>query len=140
MTASAGAAQVSMPHGRRRTELLMLAFALGVVLLAYAAVGLGLKGKLPSGMPTYVIVFAILMLAAHAAVRRWAPYSDPLLLPLAALLNGLGIVMMYRLQESGQHGNPGQPVVELSSTSTEYQLLWTGIGIIGLVLVSRVIP
>jgi cell division protein FtsW (lipid II flippase) len=135
MTAPAGAAQVPMPHGRRRTELLMLGFALGVVVFAYGAVGLGLKGKLPSGLPTYVIVFAILMLAAHAAVRRWAPYADPLLLPLAALLNGLGIVMMYRLQESGQHGNPGQPVAELSSTSTEYQLLWTGIGIIGLVLV-----
>ncbi len=64
MTVATGADQaVPMPHGRRRTELLMLAFALGVVLLAYGAVGLGLKGKLPSGLPTYVIVFAILMLA-----------------------------------------------------------------------------
>ncbi|HEY2640036.1 MAG TPA: FtsW/RodA/SpoVE family cell cycle protein [Streptosporangiaceae bacterium] len=134
MTAPAGATQIPMPHGRRRTELLMLGFALGVVLFAYGAVGLGLKGKLP-GLPSYVIVFAILMLAAHVAVRRWAPYADPLLLPLAALLNGLGIVMMYRLQESGVNGNPGQPIAELSSTSTEYQLLWTGIGIIGLVVV-----
>ncbi len=72
---------------------------------------------------------------AHAAVRRWAPYADPLLLPLAALLNGLGIVMMYRLQESGQNGNPGRPISELTSTSTEYQLLWTGIGIAGLAVV-----
>ncbi|MGO8959372.1 MAG: FtsW/RodA/SpoVE family cell cycle protein [Streptosporangiaceae bacterium] len=124
-----------MPHGRRRTELLMLAFALAVVLLAYGAVGLGLKGKLPAGLPTYIISFAILMLAAHAAVRRWAPYADPLLLPLAALLNGLGIVMMYRLQESGRGGNPGGPVQELTSSSTELQVLWTGIGIVGLVLV-----
>ena len=49
----------------------------------------------------------LLMLAAHLAVRRFAPYADPLLLPLAALLNGLGIVMIYRLQESGRNGNPG---------------------------------
>ena len=136
MTVATGAGQSApLPHGRRRTELLMLTFALGVVLLAYGAVGLGLKGKLPSGLPTYVILFAILMLAGHAAVRRWAPYADPLLLPLAALLNGLGIVMMYRLQESGRNGNPGSQVQELSSSSTEYQLLWTGIGIVGLVLV-----
>ncbi len=136
MTVSSGTDhRVLMPTGRRRTELVMLGFALAVVLLAYGAAGLGLKGKLPAGLPTYVLVFAILMLAAHLAVRRWAPYADPLLLPLAALLNGLGIVMMYRLQESGRNGNPGQQVVELTPTSTEYQLLWTGIGIVGLVVV-----
>lgn len=126
---------IPLPQGRRRTELVMLAFALGVVLLAYGAVGLGLKGKLPPGLPTYVLEFAILMIAAHMAVRRWAPYADPLLLPLAALLNGLGIVMMYRLQESGNNGNPGNQVTELTPSSTALQLLWTGIGVVGLVLV-----
>ena len=39
-----------MPHGRRRTELLMLAFAVGVVLFAYANDGFGLNGKLPAGL------------------------------------------------------------------------------------------
>ena len=136
MTAASGADQaVLLPQRRRRTELVMLTFALGVVLLAYGAVGLGLKGKLPAGLPSYVLLFAAMMVTAHAAVRRWAPYADPLLLPLAALLNGLGIVMMYRLQESGRNGNPGSQVVELTPSSTAYQLLWTGIGIAGLVLV-----
>jgi cell division protein FtsW (lipid II flippase) len=120
----------------------MLVFALMVVLFAYAAVGLGLKGRFPPGLPVYIIVFAVLVLAAHAAIRRLAPYADPLLLPLAALLNGLGIVMIYRLQESGRGGNPGQPVTLMSSTSTEFQLIYTGIGIICmvalLILVSEV--
>ena len=35
---------VAVPRGRRRTELLMLIFVVGVVLLAYANVGLGLNG------------------------------------------------------------------------------------------------
>ncbi len=136
MTAATGPDRaVPLPQRRRRTELVMLAFALGVVLLAYGAAGLGLKGKLPSGLPTYVLLLAAMMLTAHAAVRRWAPFADPLLLPLAALLNGLGIVMMYRLQESGRNANPGIQVAELTSSSTELQLLWTGIGIVGLVLV-----
>ena len=108
MTAAAAAdRQVPMPRGRRRTELVMLAFAVAVVLLAYIAASLGLRDKLPSGLPMYILVFALCMVGAHLAVRRFAPYADPLLLPLAALLNGLGIVMIYRLQESGRNGNPG---------------------------------
>jgi cell division protein FtsW (lipid II flippase) len=116
----------------------MLLFALLVVLLADAASSLGLSGKL-SGLPLYVVVYALLMLAAHAAVRRFAPYADPLLLPLAALLNGLGIVMIYRLQESGRNGNPGGQVSELTSSSTMLQVLWTGVGILALVVILIVI-
>ena len=129
MTAAADVDRpVAMPRGRRRTELVMLAFAVGVVLLAYAAVGLGLRGKLP-GLPTDLVVFAALMVAAHLAIRRFAPHADPLLLPLAALLNGLGIVMIYRLQESGRNGNPGLQVTDMSSSATTTQLLYTGVGV-----------
>jgi cell division protein FtsW (lipid II flippase) len=128
----------AMPRGRRRTELVMLAFAVGVVLLAYAAVGLGLRGKLP-GLPADLIAFAALMVAAHLAIRRFAPHADPLLLPLAALLNGLGIVMIYRLQESGRNGNPGLQVTDMSSSATATQLLYTGVGVAVLLAVLVVI-
>jgi cell division protein FtsW (lipid II flippase) len=113
----------------------MLAFALAVVLFAYSAVGLGLRGKFPPGLPTYVIVFAVLMLAAHLAVRRFAPFADPLLLPLAALLNGLGLVMIYRLNESGRNGNPGNLVTDMPSSATSTQLLYTGVGIVAMIVV-----
>jgi cell division protein FtsW (lipid II flippase) len=126
---------VPMPHSRRGTELWMLAFAIAVALLAYGAAGLGLNGKLPHGLPVVMLAFAAFMLAAHFAVRRFAPHADPLLLPLAALLNGLGIVMIYRLQESGRNGNPGQTVTGLLPSATKTQLLWTGLGIVALVLV-----
>jgi cell division protein FtsW (lipid II flippase) len=123
-----------MPRARRRTELVMLVFALAVVLLAYAAASLGLSGKL-SGLSAYILVYAVMMIAAHLAVRRFAPFADPLLLPLAALLNGLGIVMIYRLQESGRGGNPGQLVTDMSTSSTMTQVLWTAVGVIALVAV-----
>jgi cell division protein FtsW (lipid II flippase) len=113
----------------------MLLFALALVLFAYAAVGLGLKGKLPPGLPVDIIVFCATMLAAHLAVRRFAPHADPLLLPLAALLNGLGIVMIYRLQESGRNGNPGQQVTDMPSSASTTQLLFTVIGVVVLVVV-----
>jgi cell division protein FtsW (lipid II flippase) len=116
----------------------MLGFAVVVMLLAEGAVGLGLRGKLP-GLPVAVVVFAVLMLAAHLAIRRFAPHADPLLLPLAAVLNGLGIVMIYRLQLSGRNGNPGLQVTDMSSSATTTQLLYTGVGVAALVVVLVVI-
>jgi cell division protein FtsW (lipid II flippase) len=124
-----------MPQSRRRTELVMLGFAVAVVLFAYSAVGFGLRGKLPPGLPVAILVFAAVMLAAHLAVRRFAPYADPLLLPLAGLLNGLGLVMIYRLAESGRNGNPGLQVTDMSASATTTQLLYTGVGIIAMVAV-----
>ena len=128
-----------MPRGRRSTELLMLVFAVGVVLAAYASAGLGLSGKLPAGLVEYGAAFAVLMFAAHLAVRRLAPWADPLMLPLAALLNGLGIVMIYRLQESGRGGNPGTKISTMSTSTTLYQVAYSAIGIAAFIAVLAVI-
>ena len=106
---------VALPRGRRSAELAMLSFAVVIMAFAYVAAGLGLNGHVPSGLVTYVAGFAVLMVLAHLAVRKFAPWADPLLLPLAAVLNGLGIVMIYRLQESGRNGNPGLPITTLTS-------------------------
>jgi cell division protein FtsW (lipid II flippase) len=116
----------------------MLGFALLVVLLAFAATSLGLRGKL-SGLPVVLLVYAVVMLGAHFAVRRFAPFADPLMLPLAAVLNGLGIVMIYRLVQSGRHGNPGAQVTDLSATAANMQLLWTVLGVAAMVAVLWVI-
>jgi len=118
-----------LPRGRRRTEVAMLVFAVALVAFAYANVGFGLKGKLPPGMAEYLLGFIVLLAIAHLAVRKLAPWADPLLLPLAAALNGLGIVMIYRLQESGRNGNSGQAITTLSSSAATLQIVYTAIGI-----------
>ena len=128
-----------LPRGRRGAELIMLAFSIGVVLFAYANVGLGLNGHVPTGLATYGVLFAVLMLGAHLAIRKLAPWADPLLLPLAALLNGLGLVMIYRLQESGRNGNPGSAISTMSASTTTFQLMWSAIGVIAFVAVLVVI-
>ena len=125
------------PVGRRSTELTMLVFVFGVVAFAFANVGLSLKGQHLGTFIGYMIVFAVIMGAAHVAMRRWAPYADPLLLPLGALLNGLGIVMIYRLHEVGRNGNPGPvsfagniiPITTLTSSAVTMQILYTVVGI-----------
>jgi cell division protein FtsW (lipid II flippase) len=128
-------AAVALPRGRRQTELLMLIFAVGLVLFAYASAGLGLNGKLPAGLAEYGLAFAVIVFAAHVAVRRLAPWADPLLLPLAALLNGLGVVMIYRLQQSGRSGNPGNQVTTISASATAVQVMYSALGVAAFVLV-----
>ena len=128
-------AAVPLPRGRRRTELLMLVFAVGVVLFAYAAAGLGLNGNLPAGLAEYGLAFAVIVFIAHLAVRWLAPWSDPLMLPLAAMLNGLGVVMIWRLQQAGRGGNPGVPISTMNSMTTTYQVLWSALGVAAFVAV-----
>jgi cell division protein FtsW (lipid II flippase) len=126
---------VPVRRGRRGSELAMLVFAVALVLFAYASVGLGLNGKVPSGIVEYGLGFAALMGIAHLTTRRFAPWADPLLLPLAGILNGLGIVMIYRLQQVGRDGNPGVMSLPLSTSATFIQLVYTAIGIAGFVAV-----
>ncbi len=81
----------------RNTELLLLLAASPVVLLAFALV-LGADSAaltwpdlaVPAGL---VAAFV----AAHVAVRVLAPSADPVLLPLMALLGGLGLAVITRL-------------------------------------------
>jgi cell division protein FtsW (lipid II flippase) len=113
-------------RSRRQTELIMLVFAFALVAFAFANVGFSLKGTLPSGTAEYMAAYIVIILIAHLAMRRFAPWADPLLLPLAALLNGLGIVMMYRL---GAQVNPATGSPEVSTSATGIQILFSAIGI-----------
>ncbi|MFG2329903.1 FtsW/RodA/SpoVE family cell cycle protein [Streptomyces sp. NPDC048604] len=85
---------------RRNTELWLLGFAVAIPVFAYLNVGLAIDGKVPAGMLGYGAGLTLLAGVAHLVVRKWAPYADPLLLPLATLLNGLGLVLIWRLDQS----------------------------------------
>ena len=81
-------------HRRRRgAELFLLILALAVGIGAYAAVGLGVEGAVPADILGYGGWLTGLIVAAHITVRIVAPYADPVLLPLVAALNGLGLAV-----------------------------------------------
>src|SRR5262245_31402021 len=82
---------------RRGTEAVLLAFAVLLATAAYAAVGMAIQNELPPGLFTYGLAFGLLVALAHLAVRRFATYADPIILPAVAALNGLGLVLIYRL-------------------------------------------
>ena len=82
---------------RSNTELGLLVLAVLIVLCAYALVELAQIGEIRSGMASYGGAMAALALAVHLVSRRLARGADPLILPLGFLLNGLGLVMVRRL-------------------------------------------
>ncbi|MFG1947324.1 FtsW/RodA/SpoVE family cell cycle protein [Nonomuraea sp. NPDC048826] len=118
------AAPVPMPAKRRMAQLVMLAFAVVITMGAYANVGLAMDGAIPSGMLTYGLSLGGLMLAAYLVLAKFAPWADPLILPLVTLVNGLGLVMIFRLSETDSK----LPSATLASPNT--QLMWTLIGIV----------
>ncbi|OZM72594.1 cell cycle protein [Amycolatopsis antarctica] len=82
---------------RRGTELVLLAFAAVIVTGALVLVEANQEQELSLSILWLGLAFLGLFAGAHMAVRRWAPYADPLILPLVALLNGLGLVMIHRI-------------------------------------------
>ncbi len=70
-----------------------------VILAQRAETGDDLIGELEAEVGGFMAIVVVLLLAAHVVVRLLAPLADGLLLPLAALLNGLGYVMIARLDE-----------------------------------------
>ena len=88
------------PRAGRGTGLFLLVFAVAIPVFAYANVGVAVDGRLPPGLLAYGAGLGVLALAGHLVVRRFAPFADPLLLPLATLLNGIGLVVIWRLDQS----------------------------------------
>ncbi len=87
------------PDARRRanTELGLLILVILIVACAYTLVGLAESGMVPAGLLAYGGAMAAMAAVAHLVSRRLARGADPLLLPLSFLLNGLGLVMVRRL-------------------------------------------
>ena len=65
---------------------------------------------------------------AHLAVRRFTPWADPLILPIVALLNGLGLVMIHRL-DLGAATRAAELGVAVPTAAAPRQLAWTGFAV-----------
>ncbi|MBT2390271.1 FtsW/RodA/SpoVE family cell cycle protein [Streptomyces sp. ISL-1] len=114
---------------RRNTELALLAFAVVIPVFAYLNVGLALNGEVPAGLLGYGLGLGLLAGVAHLVVRKFAMYADPLLLPLATLLNGLGLVMIWRLDQSPRLIQRAKTLFGGFSPDAPKQLLYSAIGI-----------
>ena len=115
-TAAAGPTLVA-PTSPRNTELGLLGLVALVTVAAYILATLGRTASIPANIVPFLAFLLVLLLIAHLATRRFAPNATPVMLPLAAFLNGIGYVFITRLD----------------SHLAGLQATWTAIGVAGYV-------
>lgn len=113
------AALAAVAGRRATTELGLLILALVVTLVAGALVELSQQPEIPSGVVTYGGVFVVSSIVVHIVKRRLAPGSDPIILPVVVLLNGLGLVMVRRIDFANLARNPDV------ATFADAQTVWS---------------
>ena len=93
---------------------------------AYVLASLGTDAQIPANVIPFLVIVLGLLMSAHIAVRRFAPEADPILLPMAALLNGLGYVVIA--------GLPEQPNMPSGEALARQQAVWTAVGVAAFVV------
>lgn len=107
----------------RNVELGLLLLTCLITASAYGLTSLGRAAALPADIVPFLLIVVVLLLTAHVVVRRLAPQADGLLLPLVALLNGLGYAMIARLDPQ----------------LADSQSAWTFLGLVGFTVTLAVV-
>ncbi len=102
---------------RRRTELGLLVAAAVIIVAAYTLMILGNTSKVPADVVPLMVAMLLLGGVGHVANRIFVPSAHPVVLPIAFLLNGLGYVMIVRID------------LGTGSTYAPLQAAWTAGGV-----------
>ena len=117
----------------RNLEALLLFFAAGLNAFEIAQIQLSIIQKITTDLFTYWLPPVAFAFVLHLILRRRASEADPLILPIALVLNGLGIAMIYRLD-----------LATIASGGAELfafrQVLWTSLAMAIAALVILYIP
>jgi cell division protein FtsW (lipid II flippase) len=112
---------------RRNVELVLLVLSIAIAVGAYVLVGIAAKGEVPASWTWVAGGFGVLVLLVHVVLRYVAPYADPVILPITSAINGLGLVVIHRLD------------LEKDTSLANRQLLWTAVGVAAAVAVLFVV-
>lgn len=102
----------------RPTELTLLVFSALILGVSLVALQTSLENDLDSEVFTVVGGYVATFGVAHVVLCLKAPEADQIMLPIAALLNALGLVMIYRID------------LALDSSRATSQIMWTVIGVV----------
>lgn len=119
--------RIRVPQTQRNRELVLLLFAIAINGAAVALVQLGALGAIDWTFLVYSGGITALAIALHVVLRLRARQADPFVVPIATLLTGLGLAMIYRLDVArDRHG--------WDAFSTR-QLAWAAIALVAAILV-----
>ena len=119
--------RLRMPQTQRNREFWLLLFACAISGAALTLVQLGALGVIDPMILAIGGGLAALAFALHIVLRFVASDADPFVVPIATLLTGLGIAMIYRIDIAFK--NTGW-----NAYSTK-QLAWTAISLAGAIVV-----
>lgn len=98
---------------RRNAELALGIHVVALVVGGYVILALAQGSTLPADLGVFLAGITGLYVVANLALRRFAPGADGTLLPLVALLNGIGFIVITRLDP----------------TQGRVQAVWTTVGV-----------
>lgn len=145
----------------RWTERGLLALAAAFVAVTAANYGLATSGRISWTHLWPPAAWVVVMTGAHLVLDRWRPLRDPLLLPIAGLLTGWGLVLVRRLAPPfaarqalwvlisaavmllvalWPRSRPGDPVGLRWLRRYRYTWLVAGLGLLGLTFIWGVNP
>jgi cell division protein FtsW (lipid II flippase) len=102
----------------RNIEALLLLFAIGINAFELSQIQLSILQVLNPEIFLYLLPPAFMAIILHGIMRLRASEADPMILPIALGLNGLGIAEIYRL-DLGTLANGGTEVFGVK------QVIWT---------------
>ncbi|MBM0237260.1 FtsW/RodA/SpoVE family cell cycle protein [Micromonospora sp. ATA32] len=88
---------VRLARSRRNAELSLLLLAMALVAAYGATVEANMLDTVTSDFWMPAAALGIVFIGLHLVIRFLAPFADPALLPAVALLNGLGVGFLRRL-------------------------------------------
>lgn len=122
--------RVRTPQRMRNLELVLLVIACAINTSAIILVQLGAIGHIDWPVIQFALVPAALMFAVHIVLRIRARDADPLIVPIAAVLNGLGIAMIYRIDIAHEKTNALVPASQRVATDIGVrQIAWTALAV-----------
>lgn len=126
--------RAALPRTRRNAELVLLLLAVVVTGAGLLIVDQANLGTTSAATTRILSVMGAAALVAHLVVRVRTPHADPVLLPAAMLLNGLGLVGIHRLDVANDLRAESRGV-DAPSPDALAQATWLAVGIALLVIV-----
>jgi cell division protein FtsW (lipid II flippase) len=111
-------------------EIVMLVMAGVAVFLFQLSIDEAVNGKTTSVTFMLPLLIFIVSMCAWAAVKFLAPYADPLFVPIAAFLTGIGIVYIRRIDLTAMTDDPLPPDAGVFAGQGGRQLMYYMAGVV----------